>query len=181
MRQGHFIQTYTGINYYPADPRPLDVEIRDIAHALSMLCRYTGHCKFFYSVAEHSLLVADLVRRQVHGPEVELEALLHDAAEAYCNDISRPLKRSLRDYRIVENLNDIAVRTRFDLPISHTPAIKAADNDLLHCEYTTLMTHPLPEGTPGTFQSDVPIRGYNPWDAESLFLKRFYKLYKGVF
>jgi hypothetical protein len=179
MRSGHFIQTYTGINYYPVDPRPLDVDILDIAHSLSMLCRYTGHCRFFYSVAEHSLLVADRVEHL--GPEVEFEALMHDAAEAYVNDISRPLKQSLRDYRIAENLNDIAVRTRFDLPITHTPQVKRADNDLLHCEYRALMHHPLPIDTPGEFDPRVVIRGLNPREIESVFLARFYSLYKGVF
>jgi hypothetical protein len=123
--------------------------------------------------------VADLAK--VYGPEVEFEALLHDAAEAYCNDISRPLKRSLRDYRIVENLNDIAVRTRFDLPVLHTSVIKDADNDLLHCEYTNLMIHPLPAGTPGVFRQSVAIRGYNPLEVEQMFLERFHNLYKGVF
>jgi hypothetical protein len=179
MRHGHFIQTYTGITYYPADPRPLDVCIEDIAHALSMLCRYTGHCKFFYSVAEHSMRVADLV--SLHGPEVEIQALLHDAAEAYCNDISRPLKRSLHDYRIVESLNDIAVRDRFDLPIKHDPLVKEADNDMLHCEYRALMKNPLPEGIPGVFRRDVCIIGYSPEYAEEKFLNRFHHLYKGVF
>jgi uncharacterized protein len=179
MRHAHFIQTFTGITYYPADPRPLEVDIRDIAHALSLLCRYTGHCRVFYSVAEHSLHVADLVRS--YGPDIELEALLHDAAEAYCNDISRPLKRSLRDYRIVESLNDIAVRARFDLPVQHTAIIKEADNDLLHCEYAALMKNPLPEGTPGVFRELVNIRGYMPDEVETMFLHRFTNLYKGVF
>jgi uncharacterized protein len=179
MRQGQFIQTFTGISYYPVDPRPLEVDIRDIAHALSLLCRYTGHCKFFYSVAEHSLLVADACK--IYGPEIEFEGLMHDAAEAYVNDLSRPLKASLRDYRIAEDLNDLMVRTRFDIPLKHTPQVKHADNDILHCEYAAIMLHGLPAGTPGVFNPTVCIRGLQSWIVEKMFLERFHSLYKGVF
>lgn len=81
------IQTFSGIRFWPLDPRLEDIRIEDIAHALSMQCRFTGHTKLFWSVAEHSLLVAALV-----PPNLRLAALLHDASEAYLADVSRPLK-----------------------------------------------------------------------------------------
>jgi uncharacterized protein len=88
-RVGDWIQTYTGLVMYPLDPRGSEICIEDIAHALSNLCRFTGHVREFYSVAEHSVYVSyqcDL--------EDALWGLLHDASEAYLADMSRPMKRS---------------------------------------------------------------------------------------
>jgi uncharacterized protein len=85
-----WIQTYTGAQFWPLDPRPTDVAAEDIAHALSLVCRYGGHCRSHYSVAQHSVLVAELC------PTHRLQALLHDAAEAYLGDQVEPLKRLLR-------------------------------------------------------------------------------------
>lgn len=86
----HTIRTYTGKEFqFTADIDPDTIDIRDIAHALSHLCRFTGHTNLFYSVAQHCLLVAE----KIHGgPEVKLAALLHDAAEAYVGDLSSPLR-----------------------------------------------------------------------------------------
>ena len=97
----YWIQTYTGKRFDLLEPRQEDIDDNDIAHALSMLCRFTGHTKFFYSVAEHSYNVSTLVEnfvRRVGGSAKDaahagLEALLHDAAEAYVGDMSRPLKQ----------------------------------------------------------------------------------------
>ncbi len=90
---GHFILTYTGrvFNYDDIDFDSIDIV--DIAHALSQLCRYTGQTRMFYSVAQHSMLVAE---KMPGGPEEKLVGLLHDAAEAYTNDLSSPLKKYLR-------------------------------------------------------------------------------------
>lgn len=113
-------------------------------------------------------------------PDLRFEALLHDASEAYCNDISRPLKASLPDYRRVESLNSQAVRQRFGLPMEHHPDVKCADNDILQSEYRELMNVPTPVDCPGKFRAGIHIRGYVPALAERLFLERFYYLYKGV-
>lgn len=82
-----WIQTYTGKKMFPLAPKREDICIEDIAHALSMKCRFNGHCNLFYSIAQHSLIVASLVK-----PELRLAALLHDAAEAYLPDFCRPIK-----------------------------------------------------------------------------------------
>ena len=73
-RKGNWMQTFTGRQFWPADPRADEIDIRDIAHALSMQCRYAGHCTQFYSVAEHCVLLANAI------PEQKLWALLHDAS-----------------------------------------------------------------------------------------------------
>jgi hypothetical protein len=90
-RRGDWMQTFTGRAFYPLDPRPEDIDPVDIAHALSLICRYGGHSSRFYSVAEHCVLMSHAV-----APEHALWALLHDATEAYLGDMIRPLKRSGR-------------------------------------------------------------------------------------
>jgi hypothetical protein len=89
-RKGGWIQTFTGIQFYPLDPREEDVELDDIAHSLSMIPRYNGHTKKFYSVAEHSILLSNAV-----APQHALWALFHDAAEAYLIDVTKPVKSFL--------------------------------------------------------------------------------------
>lgn len=89
-----FIITYTG-KVFPYDCITLDcIDIRDIAHSLSQLCRYTGHTNMFYSVAQHSLLVSE---KMPGGVAAKLVGLLHDGAEAYTNDLSSPLKKWMKE------------------------------------------------------------------------------------
>ena len=101
-----FITTFTGKKFYFDHIDPDQICIADIAHALSMLCRFTGHVHQFYSVAQHSLLVD----QQINGPpHLHLAALLHDAAEAYVNDLATPLKRYLSPvgrFNLYEELHD---------------------------------------------------------------------------
>ncbi len=90
-RDNNWIQTFTGRKFWPLDPLPEDVYIEDIAHALSMMCRFAGHTHEFYSVAQHSVEVSYLC------PNYPLYGLLHDAAEAYMIDLAQPIKRGLRE------------------------------------------------------------------------------------
>jgi hypothetical protein len=141
-----WIQTYSGGRFYPVSPRADEVNLRDIGHALSNLCRFTGHCYRFYSVAEHSVRVADAVARNYPGatPEVLLFALLHDASEAYLTDLPRPLKEHSelgRLYRIAESHVEAVICEHFDLaPTDEVrAAVKHADNVLLATEARDLM------------------------------------------
>src|SRR5690349_18842227 len=101
-RTGDWIATFTGKRWFLTDPDPADVDIDDIAHALSMICRFGGHTKQFYSVAEHSVRVANAMEIAGCGALACLHGLIHDAPEAYLGDIVRPLKYSLTDYRVWE-------------------------------------------------------------------------------
>jgi hypothetical protein len=130
-RYGGWIVTYSGIKMYPLDPRPEEICFEDIAHALSNLCRWTGHCKEFYSVAQHSVLVS------VHcSPENAMWGLLHDASEAYLNDIARPLKISgdYSEYRKVESVLMIAIAEKFNLIYPIPDEVKDIDNRFIQTE-----------------------------------------------
>lgn len=111
-RVGDWMQLASGRRFYPFDPRPEEIHIEDIAHALSHLCRFGGHCRTFYSVAEHSVRVS-----KACAPEDALWGLLHDASEAYLCDLPRPIKRNtgLRAYREVEEVVQDVILTRFGL------------------------------------------------------------------
>jgi hypothetical protein len=170
-RKDEWSLTYTGKTYCPIDPRPEDVCIEDIAHGLSMLCRYNGQCREFYSVAEHSVHVSYMV------PEaLALEALLHDASEAYCNDLARPLKMHLPDYQLIEALNDAVIREVFALPASIHPLVAQADRDIVESEKCLLA--PMPDGHTwgGTLDPSVRIYAWSPARAEYAFLRRFHTL-----
>src|SRR5689334_2642685 len=108
--RGDWMQTFTGRRFYPLSPRPGEIDPADIAHALSLLCRYGGHVDRFYSVAEHCVLMSQAV-----APEDALAALLHDATEAYVVDVPRPLKRQLAGYREIEEQVWFAIAYRFRL------------------------------------------------------------------
>jgi len=133
-RLGDWLQTFSGGQFWPMDPRPAEVAIDDIAHALSNLCRFAGHCLEFYSVAQHSVLVSYYVPR-----EHAFQSLLHDAAEAYLADIPRPVKLELPEYRALEKRVQAVIYRRFRLPAEEPPCIKAADDRVLAQEHRDLM------------------------------------------
>lgn len=171
-RKGRWMQTYSGGKYWPADPRPVEIRIRDIAHALSLICRYTGHGDFFYSVAEHSVLISKALPK-----ELALQGLLHDATEAYLGDMSRPLKYSLPDYKAIEELNWRAIATKFNLPMDLDPLVK--DYDIRICiderEYLGMRRGNLDWAISGK-PLYVKIEGWEPRYAEGAFLDRYREL-----
>ena len=105
-----------------------------------MQCRFTGHVFHFYSVAEHCILVSELVRFLGLGDP--FEALMHDMHEGYLNDISSPVKANLLDYKALENRIEAALRVSYGFPAEKDPRIKRADRLALYIEATHLM----PEG-----------------------------------
>lgn len=136
-RNGDWIQTYSGRKFWTIDPRPEEVHIEDIAHALGMLCRYNGHCEDFYSVAEHCVLIARTLPL-----EFKLWGLLHDASEAYIADINRLTKPYLANYKEIEARLMACVCKRFNLPLQEPAEVKAADNAILWDEHQQNMKKP---------------------------------------
>lgn len=175
-RKGDWMQTFTGIRYYPLDPKVEDIDILDIVQALSTISRYNGHCRF-YSVAEHSVLVSHLV-----PDEHKLTALFHDATEAYTGDMTRPMKRALKasgennPFFEIEQLNWEVIADKFGLPKELPECVHKADVQLLGLEREVL--HPRADEWDIPF--DVPrhlkIHGYMPHDAAKLFVERMAEL-----
>lgn len=168
--------TRSGRRFDPIDPRPEMIDLLDIAHGLSQECRYAGQCRLFYSVAQHSVLVSEIVPH-----EIAFEALLHDATEAYIKDIPRPIKVLLPDYRQLEAKVDAAIRLRFGLPVQPSPEVKHADLVLLATERRDLMP---PTGAPwesihGIQPLDKPIRAAHTGRAKLLFLERALEILQG--
>jgi hypothetical protein len=129
IKNNPWIETVSGKHFHFLSPSPDEIDIHDIAYALSNLCRYTGHCSSFYSVAEHSVYVASLL-----PSELRLAGLLHDAAEAYLGDVNSPLKRLLPDYKKIEKRVEEAIANKFKLPFPHPTGIKHADLQQLRTE-----------------------------------------------
>lgn len=131
----HFIATYTGKHFYLDKP---EFDIEDIAHATSMQCRFTGHVKNFYSVAEHNVLVARLCAFLDMGDPYE--GLMHDAQEAYLSDIAAPWKSLLPDYKIIEGKLEKDLRKWAGIPGDKTSdLVKRADWIALFIEAHHLM------------------------------------------
>lgn len=171
-RKGDWMQTFTGRQFWPIDPRADEVDIRDIAHALSNCCRYGGHCKRFYSVAEHSVLIA-----RAAPPHLKKAALLHDASEAYLVDIPRPIKRSLPEYRAIEARLMQVIAKLFDFAWPLAEEIKDLDRRILMDERDALMSNP----PAGWFEEEleplgVEMIGLSPIAAEWAFRREFMAL-----
>jgi len=175
-RTGDFMQTYTGHQYWPMDPRPREVYIEDIAHSLSLQCRYAGHCIKFLSVAEHSVLIARHLAAK-HAPEVALAGLLHDAPEAYCVDIPRPLKPYLTNYEGIEQKNWLAIAVRYGLPTELPDEVHDADNRIIADELVNLV--PMPWHARYNNPLGVKLRYWSPEKAEQEFMATFDALMAG--
>lgn len=171
-RIGDWMQTYTGLQFWPLDPEPQDVNIWDIAHALANICRFNGHCIEFYSVAQHSVLVSRIIPE-----EHALWGLLHDAAEAYIGDMIRPLKISMPSFKDAELRIEQAIAARFSLDWPMPAAIKKADNKVLATEQRDVMA---PTNQPWDLKGATPLRSIispvAPNYAEKDFLDRYFRL-----
>lgn len=188
-RKGGNIMTYTGQIFYPLDPVPEEVHIRDIAHALALQCRYAGHCKFPYSVAQHSWLLSTWLAKT--HPELALWGLLHDASETYLGDFMRPLKdlpEFGKLYREAERRILLVIAKKFKLSLAHVTsdderlepaAVVEADNKMLYTEKRVLSAN---EGIRReyevAFYDDMPIVEWDWNRAEETFISR-YKILTG--
>lgn len=171
--QGQWIQTYTGRQFWPMDPRSDEIFIEDIAHALSMQCRYAGHCLKFYSVAEHSVLVAQWVFEKTGDDGLALWALLHDAAEAYLVDVPRPVKPYLRGYDVAEARVMKAVCARFGLHVEMPEIVHEADDRILCDERAQNMMKSPHEWNIPDDPLGIKLQCWHPQRAEVEFISAF--------
>lgn len=173
-RVGDWMQTATGGMFWPLDPRPDEIDVLDIAHALANMCRYGGHCLRFYSVAEHSVLMARAVSK-----ENRMWALMHDASEAYIVDVPRPLKRFLAGYNAAEDAVMDAVCIKFGLPSEMPAEVKAADNAILFAEMLQNMAPP-PKAWAGQVEPlEVTLKFWTPDQARDQFIATYKEIRKG--
>lgn len=135
------ITTYSGHEFDPIKPDIECLDIRDIAHALSMTCRGNGHVKQFYSVGQHCLMCAKEAAARGYSNRVVLGCLLHDASEAYMSDVPRPFKEMLPEYvQLEEKLIDL-VYTRFlgnTLTEEEKELVRKVDDDVLYFDMLEL-------------------------------------------
>jgi len=129
------MQTYTGALVDLQSFSPDDVRLPDIAHALSLINRYTGHTVLPYSVAQHSVVVS-----QICQPEHALWGLLHDASEAYLGDVASPLKHMLPQYRTLEQHVQRQIAKRFGLTWPMPENVHESDLRALMAEKEWLMS-----------------------------------------
>jgi 5'-deoxynucleotidase YfbR-like HD superfamily hydrolase len=172
------ILTFTGRSVSLLGVNPVETyNVADIAHALSQICRFGGHTRQFYSVAQHCVLVSQLVR-----VEYRLEALFHDASEAYLGDVVSPLKHlgEMHAYRDIEGRIEQEIFDTFNVELSEQSHadIRHADLVMLATERRDLMA-PSMEQWPlldGIFARAATITPLMPQAAEALFIKRFKEL-----
>lgn len=169
-----WIETFTGKHFHFLDPTYDQIDIRDIAHSLAFTCRYTGHSRRFYSVAEHSVLVSYLAVEPLAG-------LLHDASEAYITDIASPIKPHLGNYKELEDkiMGKIAEKYGFQYPLD--PDIKDCDSTQLKTEAKHLLKSggiPWAHLYPTKRPHGITPNCWSPEEAEKKFLERFEEVRK---
>lgn len=174
--RGDWMQTHSGVKFYPCNPRPEEVLIEDIAHALAHQCRFAGHTRHHYSVAQHSVLVS-----YACAPFDALWGLLHDATEAYLVDVPRPIKRSrwLAGYVLLEEYMERVVAQRFSLILPIPESVKRADVVLLATERRDLLDVSLAAERQAVERVEPlakQIEVWTPGEAKARFLARFREL-----
>ena len=172
-RKGDWIATYSGIKFWPLDPRVEEINIEDIAHALSNVCRFGGHVKEFYSVAQHSVYCSYYVEAKN-----ALAGLLHDAAESYLADICRPIKKFINNFQEIEdNLMEV-ISKKFGFSIQESyKDVKRVDNILLCTEASDLICDGGLNLSNQVKPLSIKIYPLSPKYAKQSFLKRFKDLY----
>jgi len=174
-----WILTFSGLTFSPLEPLSYQIIIEDIAHSLSLQCRYNGHCNRFYSVAEHSLIVSSALLKGTNDKSLAKYGLMHDASEAYLGDIVRPLKYSglMEGYLQAEKKIQAMIYMEFLLDPVEPEIVNEYDNACLDAEikgltkfkglgpFSIIKVHPSFEVT------------LTPVEAERNFLRKFNELF----
>lgn len=173
-----YILTYSKIKFYPLEPVKEDINIEDIAHSLSLMTRANGHCKHFYSVAQHSINCYQEAKCRGYSERVQLGCLLHDASESYISDLTRPVKRNLPEYFVIEAKLQSIIYDWFglgDLSDEERKQIEKVDDTLLHYEFEELMDFPIFETPPPkAMEHDFSPRDFADVERE------FIEIYKSI-
>lgn len=176
------ILTYTGVRLDPYEIKPPQVDICDIAHSLSFLTRANGHIHRFYSVAQHCVNCAKEAINRSLGSRVALACLLHDAAESYISDVTRPVKRRLKGYEQIESFVIGVIFERYGLgnaTKSEMAYVKEIDDAMLYYEFEALADYRMsPEPPRISMQHDFSQRAFE--DVEGEYLALFHRLIEDV-
>ena len=164
----NYIRTISGKKFWPLNPRPEDVDITDIAQALSLMCRYNGHLPYLYSVGQHSL--------NVYHRSGQIWGLLHDATEAYLPDVPRPIKADLPFFQEIERRLHTVIAQAFQLDPGGVDLVKQADTEVLRWEYEwfrpkMIGADVLPPQCPRP--SDVILEHVHPFIVQARFLYEY--------
>ena len=172
------IATYTKKMFDPVHPDIQKIDVVDIAHSLSLLCRANGHFPTFYSVGQHCLNCAREAIARGYSRRVQLACLLHDASEAYLSDVTRPVKAELPRYLEIEEPLQKAIWDKYIQPALTEEEIKQVflvDDEILYKEFATLMGMPLIDREPD-LQSAPQMEFGGFREIETAYIRRFEEL-----
>lgn len=137
-----FISTYTGKHFYPLEPDVDKIDIDDIAHALSLICRGNGHVKSFFSVGQHCINCCREAMLRGYSDRIALACLIHDASECYMSDVPRPFKQFLNEYNQHEEMLLDMIYTKYlgsTLTTEESFLVKEIDDDMLYYDLKELL------------------------------------------
>lgn len=177
MIEDGWMETHTGKQFFFLRPRIEDIDVVDVAAALGKLCRYGGHTLRFYSVAEHSVLLARWLEAQGEDPLTVFSGLMHDATEGYLVDVPRPIKHVLKDYKRIEDGLAMAIHDRFGVFYPLPRIVHEADSRILVDERAQVMSDSGNSwGTDALEPLGVTIQFWGPDEAPQRFLAEFARL-----
>ena len=153
--------TVSGVQFTPFDPDPSDVRLEDVAHGLANLCRASGQTQFFYSVGLHSIYVSQDLAARGESRRRQLIGLLHDAQEAYINDLVSPVKTHLDDYQSLEGGVEAVIWEAFDLDPTPEDMAVVKESDRRLCRHELGVV--LPDAPEGQANTEV---AYDLWAGE---------------
>ena len=172
-----YIRTKSGRHFEYLNPKADSIDITDIAHALSQLCRFSGQSPVFYSVAQHSVYTSQLCELAFPGKtELALAALLHDATEAYMNDVPLPLKNILPEYTKLEDKICKLIYKRFGIPQMKYSDVKLYDRQALYGEFVDIIKICPPFEIMSFHPEIMPGLAWSSAEAEVKFLSKFISL-----
>ena len=167
------IVTFTGKHFDPTAPEENLIDLSDIGHALSLICRGNGHVKYFYSVAQHSIACCQEAQARGYSDRVQLACLLHDASEAYLSDVTRPVKKLLTAYlEVEENLQNMIWNKYLKSPLTkeEKQQVFEVDDDMLVYEFAQMMPEKISDAEV-ELKADIVCSFKNMSEVEDEFLE----------